>query len=78
MWVQANHAKTGWRRDIKYGNGETGEWVKRGLRRFAHSPIRRFDLSSVLRRFKLGEFLLGAIDIGLSCDAELKKLLLPA
>jgi hypothetical protein len=46
-----------------------------GAGRFAHSPIRSL---SILRRFKLGNFFLGASDVGFLSDPELKKLLLSA
>jgi hypothetical protein len=52
--------------------GETGSAPIRPL---SDSPIRS---SSILLRFELGKFFLGASDVGFLSDPELKELLLSA
>ena len=75
-WVQANHAKTGWRLDTKRETANLFR-AQRGQRRFADSPIRRFDQRLFLR-LELGNFFLGSSHVRFLSDAELKKFLLAA
>jgi hypothetical protein len=42
----------------------------------AHRRQNQIPSSSILRRFQLGKFFLRAIHVVLSCDSQLKKLLL--
>ena len=58
--------------EMKRRIGETGSALIRPL---SDSPFRS---SSILLRFELGKFFLGASDVGFLSDPELKKLLLSA
>jgi len=68
MWVQANRARTGWRRDTDWNDETVG--VRRNRTSF-HGLL-------ILLRFELGKFFLGASDVGFLSDPELKELLLSA
>src|SRR5207253_4553408 len=77
MWVQANHARTEWRQGIKFRKRPTLNL----LRPMSNSSgmkgvcVRR-QTQLILLRFKIGELLFGASDVGFLSDPELKKLLL--
>jgi hypothetical protein len=49
MWVQANHAKTGWRRDIDPGNGEAANGRNRECANLARSCVPSYANDPFLR-----------------------------
>ena len=83
MRVQVNHARTGWRRGIRFRKRPKASVEPKPNYRASVSAVGPTRTSAshlitalVLRRFQLGEFLLRAIHIVLSCDSQFKKLLL--